>query len=297
MTVISLGAGVQSTTVALMAAKGEITPMPDCAVFADTQDETLPVYLHLRWLTGCDLMEVTRQDKDGKEISVTVARPGSYSSGVLPFVTHIATAGSLSEAACRVRVSKKTGDTYTRSAIPAHAKDPETGKVGFVMRQCTGSHKLEVIYRTYRKIRQSRHVEQWLGISKDEATRMKPPPKAVEKWVTNRYPLIDRRMSRNDCLRWMEAHGYPKPPRSACAYCPFKSDAEWRDLKVGDPSAFAFAVKVERDFQAALAQVPSFRGIPFLHKSLTPLDQVDFTSPADNQLNLFENECQGMCGV
>lgn len=33
--VLSLGAGVQSTTLALMAAHGEIGPMPDCAIFAD----------------------------------------------------------------------------------------------------------------------------------------------------------------------------------------------------------------------------------------------------------------------
>ena len=37
--VLSLGAGVQSSAMALMAAKGEITPMPDCAIFADTQAE------------------------------------------------------------------------------------------------------------------------------------------------------------------------------------------------------------------------------------------------------------------
>jgi hypothetical protein len=34
--VLSLGAGVQSTTMALLAAHGEIGPMPDCAIFADT---------------------------------------------------------------------------------------------------------------------------------------------------------------------------------------------------------------------------------------------------------------------
>jgi len=33
---LSLGAGVQSTTLALMAAHGEVGPMPDCAIFADT---------------------------------------------------------------------------------------------------------------------------------------------------------------------------------------------------------------------------------------------------------------------
>ncbi len=37
---ISLGAGVQSSTMALMAAAGEITPMPAAAIFADTQAES-----------------------------------------------------------------------------------------------------------------------------------------------------------------------------------------------------------------------------------------------------------------
>lgn len=44
--VLSLGAGVQSTTLALMAAHGEIEP-PDCAIFADTQWEPAEVYAHL----------------------------------------------------------------------------------------------------------------------------------------------------------------------------------------------------------------------------------------------------------
>src|SRR5580765_8186785 len=66
--VISLGAGVQSTTMALMAAHGEITPMPDCAIFADTQWEPQAVYDHLRWLS---------------------------SPNVLPFPVHAVTAGNL----------------------------------------------------------------------------------------------------------------------------------------------------------------------------------------------------------
>ena len=48
--IISLGAGVQSSTMALMAAAGEITPMPTCAIFADTQDEPASVYKWLDWL-------------------------------------------------------------------------------------------------------------------------------------------------------------------------------------------------------------------------------------------------------
>lgn len=43
LNIISLGAGVQSTTMALMAAHGEIEPMPDCAIFADTKVEPAAV--------------------------------------------------------------------------------------------------------------------------------------------------------------------------------------------------------------------------------------------------------------
>ena len=47
--VLSLGAGVQSTTLALMINQGEL-PMVDCAVFADTKGEPKYVYDHLNWL-------------------------------------------------------------------------------------------------------------------------------------------------------------------------------------------------------------------------------------------------------
>ena len=50
LNVLSLGAGVQSTVMALMAGGGEIKPMPDCAIFADTQFEPQGVYEHLDWL-------------------------------------------------------------------------------------------------------------------------------------------------------------------------------------------------------------------------------------------------------
>lgn len=45
--VFSRRAGVQSTTLALMAAHGEIGPMPDCAIFADTAWEPGAIHEHL----------------------------------------------------------------------------------------------------------------------------------------------------------------------------------------------------------------------------------------------------------
>ena len=47
--VLSLGGGVQSTTLALLAFRGEL-PLPEAAVFADTGWEPPAVYDNLAWL-------------------------------------------------------------------------------------------------------------------------------------------------------------------------------------------------------------------------------------------------------
>lgn len=47
--VLSLGAGVQSSTLALMMTRGEVEPAA-CAIFSDTQWEPRAVYTWLDWL-------------------------------------------------------------------------------------------------------------------------------------------------------------------------------------------------------------------------------------------------------
>lgn len=262
--IISLGAGVQSSTMALMAAAGEINPMPSYAVFADTRGEPAEVYRWLDWLEPR-----------------------------LPFPVHRVTRGDLGKDACRVRTSAG-GKRYTKHAVPAFIKDP-SGKTGLLMRQCTTDHKIDLLYREYTKRRNGGPVTQWLGISRDEASRMKP---ARRSWVTNRWPLIEAGITRADCLRWMKEHGHPTPPRSACVFCPYHNDAEWLRLKIEQPQEFAKAAQFERDYQAAIGQVSGIRGTPYLHRSCVPLESIDFASkPTSMQGNLFENECEGMCGV
>ena len=263
MHIISLGAGVQSSTMALMAAKGEITPMPDCAIFADTQDESPKVYEWLNWLEG-----------------------------QLPFPVHRVSRGSLSERALTVRTSK-TGTRYTQSAVPAFIID-SAGKVGLLMRQCTLDFKITVIQRQIRELRRNKeHVIQWIGISRDEAQRIKP---SRVKYIESRWPLIELGMTRNDCLQWMSDNGYPAPPRSSCVYCPYHNNAEWNRLKNEEPDQFEKAVKFEADYQDAMSRVSGFRGTPYLHRSCKPLNEIDFASPSD-QMSLFGNECEGVCGV
>lgn len=91
---------------------------------------------------------------------------------------------------------------------------------------------------------------------------------------------------------------YPIPPRSACSFCPFHSDDEWRNLKENHPEDWSKAVQFERNLIAASAKQEVLKGTPYLHESCVPLDQVDLkTRPSHGQLNLFRNECTGLCGV
>ena len=267
---LSLGAGVQSSTLALMAARGEVEPMPAAAIFADTGDEPASVYRWLDWLET-----------------------------QLPFPVYRVSAGRrLGDDAVRVRHRRSDGQKYLRVNIPAYALMPN-GSAGFAQRKCTRDFKIFPIQKRVRALLKERgqsHCVQWIGISLDEAHRMKDSGKA---YITNRWPLIENRISRRQCLDWMAAHQYPAPPRSACVFCPYHHDQEWRRLKNDEPEAFARAVDFERRLHTAMRLDGTWKAKQlYLHKSLKPLDRVDFRTETERgQTDLFGNECEGMCGV
>jgi hypothetical protein len=270
--IISLGAGVQSSTMALMAAKGQITPMPKCAIFADTQAEPLSVYKWLDWLE--------------KE---------------LPFPVHRVSKGNMTEHALVIKERRDKTGYWSKNLVPAFILNTD-GSRGILQRQCTYEYKVIPLEQAARRIagikrgQKTIGVVQWIGISRDEASRMKD---SRVKWSSHRWPLIEMGLSRQDCLKWMQYNGYPKPPRSACVYCPYHSNKEWIRLRDEEPEEFGRAVKFESDLQAVKSRTERMQGVPFLHASLTPLGDVDFRTTLEKrgQLNMFENECEGMCGV
>jgi len=265
LTVVSLGAGVQSSVMALMAARGEITPMPDCAIFADTQWEPEGVYAHLNWLET-----------------------------KLPFPVYRVTEGDLRQHTI------DGGSSALGDFQPIPFFTLENGNAGIGRRECTSHYKIKPIRKKMRELLGLKKGERskgvvartWIGISTDEAIRMKP---SHEKWLENTWPLIDAGMSRQDCLRWFEKE-YPLRPlaKSACVGCPFHNDREWRDMKLNDPSSFADAVA----FDEAIRKSTRGEKKQFLHSQRKPLDEVDFRNLEDmGQTNMFNEECEGMCGV
>jgi hypothetical protein len=260
LTYLSLGAGVQSTALLVMSAK-ELhgCPRADVAIFADTQGEPAHVYESLRRCeafgaaNGIEVVTVTQGDLGGRLIA------------------------------------RARGEIKSASMIPAFVVGRD-GKAAPLGRNCTRDHKLSPIVREVRRrVGKKGTATALIGISTDEAHRMKP---ALHPWLVNRYPLVEAGLNRDDCLRIIAESGLPVPEKSACYFCPYHSNGYWLDMKRRHPNEWAaacfFDAKI-RDMSKA-----GVRGDVYLHRSMVPLANVDLN---ESQGELFGNECEGMCGV
>ncbi|BCM88750.1 hypothetical protein IAD21_00592 [Abditibacteriota bacterium] len=271
--VLSFGGGVQSSTELLMILHGEL-PCPDAVIFADPQWESAETYAWIAEMealcisVGLPFYRVTAGDVRGQTLSPL----------------------------------KERGERLFAS-LPFPVANPD-GKHAMLRRQCTREFKITPLVQKQRelmgmvkgeRVPKTKHCEVWIGISLDEIQRVNEPRDC--KWATNCYWLIEKRMTRADCIFWLKAHGYRLPPKSACVGCPFKDNAAWRDMKMNRPDEFAQAVEFDQIIRHGVrgATCPAY-----LHRSLIPLAEVDFRSAEDmGQLTFdgFINECEGMCGV
>ena len=272
--VLNLGAGVQSSCLALMAERGELPGgvRPDVAVFADTGWEPPSVYEHLEWLKG-----------------------------QLSFPVQTVSAGNIRENLLEGR--QPDGKPYL--GIPAHLVKPD-GKRSIARRQCTDDYKIKPIQSWIRRrlgvekgkiVPKRLQVEMWMGISVDEIERQKD---SRDGWIDKRYPLIEIGASRSQLLTWF-MDNYPGRylPRSACVGCPYKGDSEWKWLKEAYPASFQEAVDVD----SALRLTPEVRDAitangdsAYIHGSGVPLSEVDFSATMDYD-DQMRQECEGLCGI
>ena len=270
---LSLGAGVQSTALALMAEHGEYGLVkPDVAIFADTGWEPPAVYEHLEWLREQVSFEIVRVEEGNLRENIL--------AGKSPY-----------------------GREYL--GIPAWLINSD-GTQSVARRQCTTNYKVRPINRYLKERmgiepgkRAPKHisVEIWMGISADEPYRVKD---SQEEWATNRYPLVDLGLSRAQCLNWFQEN-YPGRalPRSACIGCPYKTDNEWKWLQNNDSESFEHAVfidKVLREVPVVQRAITKNGAKAFLHRSRTPLGEIDFSNTKDYDEVMIE-ECDGVCWV
>lgn len=280
--VLNLGAGVQSTTIKLMEADGELygddgLPISfNVAIFSDTGEEPKSVYEHLDWLEsagGCPIVR-TGIGKLGDDL---------------------------------INGQNSTGQRF--AAIPAFTRVKGSQSVGITRRQCTKEYKIEPIERWIRreliglKPRQRMPsdvvIHQYMGFSTDEPGRAARARLRFSqiRWGKVHFPLFfdEVWMSRSDCKRYLEKRCPHPVPRSACVFCPFKSNREWMELRDNDHEGWERAVFIDnalrttgsvanRDMNAEL----------FVHRSAVPLEDANL---GDDQPSLFDMECEGGCGL
>jgi hypothetical protein len=264
---LSLGAGVQSSTLYLLACEGVIPPF-DAAIFADTGWEPAQVYRHL-----------DRLEQHGAQ----VGGPPIYR----------VSSGNIRDDAL--------DPAHRFASMPLYVKNRD-GSDGMARRQCTSEYKLKPIKAKIRELLGRPHpmpvprgaAEVAIGISTDEIGRARD---SDVRYMRNVFPLIELDMSRKDCERYLKARGWASVAKSACVGCPYHGNRQWREMRDESPAEWADAVDFDAEIRNGSARANAtgseLRGSMFLHRSRVPLDQapIDHVTRrewADRQGDVFD---------
>jgi hypothetical protein len=194
-------------------------------------------------------------------------------------------------------VAAAAGESPRVSNPPVFTVDPATGERGMALRKCSRDYKVRAVERELRALGYGprRPVQQWIGISWDESERVKVPAD-LPKWIELRWPLVEERITRRECIEWLREQGHPDPPKSACVFCPYHSDAYWRQMRAERPDEW----KMELEVDGLVRSLPGLRGEGFLHAQRVPLVDAVLSPEDIGQLPMFDAddgaaECGGGC--
>lgn len=258
LNIISLGAGVQSSAMLALSARG-VLPKADYAIFADTGWEPQSVYRHL------DRLE--REIAEPAGIPILRVSSGNIRDDAL-------------------------NPDHRFASMPLYILNQD-GRPGMTRRQCTGEYKVKPIKKQVRellgypypaRIPREVHVEQWVGISTDEFHRAKD---SDVKYMKNRHPLIDLGWSRSDCVRYLTSLGLADTPKSSCLGCPFHGNAQWRNIRDESPEEWDdvvdFDARIRQGNARANASGNPLLGQAYLHRSRVPLSEapIDHVTAAE----------------
>ncbi len=276
---LSLGAGVQSSTLALMIEKGQV-PMVKAGIFADTGAEPEAVYKWFDWL------------KTQVSYPMYKVKIGDLYWHTLWFLNNMPLIDD-------------------GLSIPFFTKENTKLGVGMMRRRCTYNYKILPVtmkirnllgVKKHKKINKKtneRGIDLLLGISYDELLRMK---QNKNKYFNNIYPLVDLKMSRQNCIDWIKKNYNKIPPRSSCIFCPYHSNKEWLRIKENKNDwdkliKFDKGLRDNKDWWGHGKRNTRNKNNLYLHRSCKPLEEIDFKNTNDNQSNFVESCEEGYCGI
>jgi len=236
LTILSLSWGVQSFTIAAMAALGDI-PKPDLALNVATGWERTPTR---------ELAAVFTPWIESHDIPVHVTTPAP---------------------SCRLIPPNANAHP------PFYTMDAQ-GHKGQIWRKCTYRFKVRAPRKWINEERRRRSirlvpgvVENWIGFSTDEAQRARP---FDVKYIVPRWPLLELDMSRADCVEYLQTHHLPVPVKSSCVMCPLRPRSDWAEIH-NWPTDWDRAVRFDNQIRNALPNLQLY-----IHNTCTPLDELSF---------------------
>lgn len=256
----SYGGGVQSTAALVLAAQGRIdfptflfSNVGDDSEHPDTLRYVNEIAKPFAAANSIELIELRHIRRDGEEETLyrKLTRPHSRSTG-----------------------------------IPIYLEG--SGAPG--RRSCTSDFKIRRIGKWLRQngATADNPAIVGLGISMDEWQRAHRGEDAPYERRT--YPLLDLRLTRQDCMNIISRAGLPVPPKSSCWFCPFHRLSTWHELKRKHSDLFAKAIDLERQLSDRSATKDG-RGAVFLTRKMRPIDTV-----IGDQAYMFDDEHEdGMC--
>ncbi len=237
ITVLSLGAGQESTALALM-------------MLRDAE-------FRKRWATGRYLCLMSDTGDEHPETYENVRRlQDLYAERDEEF--HFLEAGGSwhSEAWPDLLTFYRRGDRIGSKSFP---------------KSCSHNLKIAVIYRFLEELLATDYGVTWgkkqgfheytslsgqpigvlIGFSAEEAGRRLSKDDKAPKWmketIDRKYPLIEMGFSRKDCQGYMRSAGFPLPYPSLCRHCPYKSELDILRMSREDPDGFWEWVELERN--------------------------------------------------
>lgn len=278
LNILSLGVGVQSTTLYYMSALGEIQRF-DYAIFADPGREKRKTYETLKTLV--------KWGKNNNGPPIIICGKKSLYNDLM---------------------QEQNNFNNHSPTIPAFTNGA-TNHPAILRRKCTEEYKIREVFKAIRRI-YGISSHKWtpptyvtIGITIDESARMKIPQ---NKWETLVYPFCGYKVSQSntdkivwphifsrlDCINWLKKNGFEVPVSSSCTFCPFQSDQSWTELKKDDPNEFNSIVNLDKSIRDSTLK--GIRQPIYLHKSLKPLDKVHFQNSGSH---LFSQCDSGFCNT
>lgn len=233
--ILNYGGGTQTTGMIALCLEGRL-PWPDHIVMADTGREATATWDWLREVVAPVLAQHGRMVEVAPHSLATVDLLSTKGDVLMPMFTD------------------------------------QSGQIGQLATYCSAEWKTRVVQRYLTQTYGLKRVDNWIGYSSDEASRMGKRGGWQEKWRAV-YPLLDLDLDRDDIQRLVTKHFGQRAPKSSCWMCPHRGDAQWRELRDHYPQDWQAAIQVDEEMRRVDPHV-------YLHRSGKPLSEAPLTGQA-----------------